>query len=325
MQTRITELLGIEEPIFQGGMAWVADASLAAAVSNAGGLGILGGGSADAETISRMIDEVQALTDKPFGVNIMLMSPEVDAIAQAVIDKGVKVVTTGAGSPSDYMEAWKAAGVKVIPVVASTALARRMERSGADAIVAEGTESGGHIGEMTTMALVPQVVSAVSIPVVAAGGIASPRQYAAALMLGAEGIQMGTRFLTVEECTVHPAYKEKVLGAKDSDTIVTGRAKGTPVRSLKNKLMRAARAAEYQPADETTEESEIKLSGSLRRAVVEGDMDTGTIMAGQVAGMVTERGTAASVIEAFSAGVEDLLGLDAASLLQANQKREHLV
>ena len=323
METRITRLLGIEQPVFQGGMAWVADASLAAAVSNAGGLGILGAGSASAERVAAMIDETRALTDKPFGVNIMLMSPHAADIAQVVIDKGVAVVTTGAGSPAPYMEAWKAAGVKVIPVIASTALAKRMERLGADAVVAEGGESGGHIGELNTMALVPMVASAVNIPVIAAGGIASGRQMAAAFMLGAEAVQVGTRFLTVEECTVHEAYKEKVLKAKDSDTIVTGRASGTPVRSLKNKLMRAKRAQEMSSVD-TAEEAEIKLSGTLRKAVQEGDVENGTVMAGQVAGMISKRGTAASVIDELVTGAQELLGDNFDQLMQANIDRKGL-
>ncbi len=322
MKTRVTELLGIEEPIFQGGMAWVADAQLAAAVSEAGGLGILGSGSASGEIVARMIDEVKALTSKPFGVNIMLMNPAAPDIARVVVEKGVAVVTTGAGSPAEYMEMWKAAGVKVIPVVASTALARRMERLGADAVIAEGTESGGHVGELTTMALVPQVCAAVSVPVIAAGGIANARQYAAALLLGAEGIQVGTRFLTIDECTVHENYKAKVLRAKDSDTIVTGRREGHPVRTLKNKLMRAARAAEYAAgAEKDGAEGEIQLAGTLRAAVVDGEVEMGSVMAGQVAGMISERGTAASVVREFSEGVDALLALGAAELLAANVER----
>lgn len=321
MRTRITELLGIEYPIFQGGMAWIADASLASAVSNAGGLGIIAGGSASADRVGAMIDEAQAKTDKPFGLNIMLMSPHADDLAQLVIDKGVKVVTTGAGSPSAYMDAWKAAGIKVIPVVASVALAKRMEKCGADALVAEGGESGGHIGELNTMALVPQVVAATSVPVLAAGGIASGRQLAAALMLGAEGVQMGTRFLTVEECTVHENYKVKVLKAKDSDTIVTGRVAGHPVRGLKNKFAREARKAELAEIMDGMEQ-EMKHSGSLRRAAVEGDLDTGSFMAGEVAGMVNERGTAAQVIQQFMAEAEEALSWSGAELLDNNATRK---
>lgn len=301
-------------------MAWIADASLAAAVSNAGGLGIIAGGSASADRVAKMIDEAQHMTDKPFGLNIMLMSPHADDLAQLVIDKGVRVVTTGAGSPSTYMEAWKAAGVKVIPVVASVALAKRMAKCGADALVAEGGESGGHIGELNTMALVPQVVEAVDIPVLAAGGIATGRQLAAALMLGAEGVQIGTRFLTVDECTVHENYKLKVLKAKDSDTIVTGRISGHPVRGLKNKFAREARKAELAAAVDATEQ-ELKHSGSLRRAAVEGDLDTGAFMAGQVAGMVHGRGTAKEVVEQLMSEAESLLSLDADALLCKNAVR----
>ena len=304
-------------------MAWIADASLASAVSNAGGLGIIAGGSASAQRVAAMVDEAKARTEKPFGLNIMLMSPHADDLAQLVIDKGVQVVTTGAGSPAKYMAAWKAAGVKVIPVVASVALARRMEKCGADALIAEGGESGGHIGELNTMALVPQVAAAVEVPVLAAGGIAGGRQMAAALLLGAEGVQMGTRFLTVEECTVHENYKAKVLKAKDSDTIVTGRIGGHPVRGLKNTFARQARKAELEQAL-GAEEQELKHSGSLRRAALEGDLDGGAFMAGQVAGMVRERGTAAQVVQGTVAEAEELLGLSAADVLQANAARQRL-
>ena len=304
-------------------MAWIADASLASAVSNAGGLGIIAGGSASAQRVAAMVDEAKARTEKPFGLNIMLMSPHADDLAQLVIDKGVQVVTTGAGSPAKYMAAWKAAGVKVVPVVASVALARRMEKCGADALIAEGGESGGHIGELNTMALVPQVAAAVKVPVLAAGGIAGGRQMAAALLLGAEGVQMGTRFLTVEECTVHENYKAKVLKAKDSDTIVTGRIGGHPVRGLKNKFAREARKAELAEALGEAEQ-ELKHSGSLRRAALEGDLDGGAFMAGQVAGMVRERGTAAQVVQGTVAEAEELLGLSAADVLQANAARQRL-
>ena len=238
MKTRITELLGIEYPIIQGGMAWVAESHLAAAVSAAGGLGLIGGANAPAEVIRNYIREVKAVTDKPFGVNVMLMSPYADEVAKVIVEEGVKVVTTGAGNPEKYMEMWKAAGIKVIPVVASVALAKRMERYGADAVVAEGTESGGHIGEATTMTLVPQVVDAVSIPVIAAGGIGDGRGIAAAFMLGAEAVQMGTRFLVAKECTVHQNYKDRVLKAKDIDSTVTGRTHGHPVRCLRNQMTR---------------------------------------------------------------------------------------
>lgn len=236
MKTKVTELLGIEYPIIQGGMAWVADHHIAAAVSEAGGLGLIAAANAPAEWVREQIREAKKLTDKTFGVNIMLMSPSADEVAKIVVEEGIKVVTTGAGSPEKYMEAWKAAGVKVIPVVASVALARRMERCGADAVVAEGTESGGHIGETTTMALVPQVVDAVKIPVIAAGGIADGRGIAAAFMLGAEAVQMGTRFVATEECHVHENYKQFLLKARDIDTRVTGRTTGHPVRILRNPM-----------------------------------------------------------------------------------------
>lgn len=323
MRTRITELLGIEHPIFQGAMAWIADASLASAVSNAGGLGILAGGSASADVMARQIDEAKARTDKPFALNIMLMSPHADDLAQLAIDKGVQAVTTGAGSPAAYMASWKDAGIKVIPVVASTALARRMEKCGADAVIAEGGESGGHIGELNTMALVPQVVQAVRIPVLAAGGIASGRQLAAALLLGAEGVQVGTRFLTVDECTVHENYKRKVLKAKDSDTIVTGRIAGHPVRGLKNKFARAARSAELKEALDGAEQ-ELRHAGSLRRAAIDGDLETGSFMAGEVAGMVHERGSAAEVVQGLMAEAETILNWNAEQLLAHNETRKNL-
>ncbi|MDD5893098.1 MAG: nitronate monooxygenase [Coriobacteriaceae bacterium] len=323
MRTRITELLGIEHPIFQGAMAWIADASLASAVSNAGGLGILAGGSASADVMARQIDEAKARTDKPFALNIMLMSPHADDLAQLAIDKGVQAVTTGAGSPAAYMASWKDAGIKVIPVVASTALARRMEKCGADAVIAEGGESGGHIGELNTMALVPQVVQAVRIPVLAAGGIASGRQLAAALLLGAEGVQVGTRFLTVDECTVHENYKRKVLKAKDSDTIVTGRIAGHPVRGLKNKFAREARSAELKEALDGAEQ-ELRHAGSLRRAAIDGDLETGSFMAGEVAGMVHERGSAAEVVQGLMAEAETILNWSAEQLLTHNETRKNL-
>lgn len=323
MRTRVTELLGIEHPIFQGAMAWIADASLASAVSNAGGLGILAGGSASVDVMARQIDEARARTDKPFALNIMLMSPHADDLAQLAIDKGVRAVTTGAGSPAAYMASWKDAGIKVVPVVASTALARRMEKCGADAVIAEGGESGGHIGELNTMALVPQVVQAVSIPVLAAGGIASGRQLAAALMLGAEGVQIGTRFLTVDECTVHENYKRKVLKAKDSDTIVTGRIAGHPVRGLKNKFAREARAAELKEVLDGAEQ-ELRHAGSLRRAAIDGDLETGSFMAGEVAGMVHERGSAAEVVQGLMAEAEKVLTWNAEQLLAHNETRKNL-
>lgn len=306
MKTRITELLGIEYPIIQGGMAWVAESHLAAAVSAAGGLGLIGGANAPAEVIRNYIREVKAATDKPFGVNVMLMSPYADEVAKVVVEEGVKVVTTGAGNPEKYMEMWKAAGVKVIPVVASVALAKRMERYGADAVVAEGTESGGHIGEATTMTLVPQVVDAVSIPVIAAGGIGDGRGIAAAFMLGAEAVQMGTRFLVAKECIVHQNYKDRVLKAKDIDSTVTGRTHGHPVRCLRNQMTREYVKLENE--GKSFEELEYLTLGTLRKAVQEGDVTNGTVMAGQIAGMVSKEQTCKEMIDEMMAQAETLLG-----------------
>ncbi|RHS83005.1 enoyl-[acyl-carrier-protein] reductase FabK [Clostridium sp. AM42-4] len=306
MKTRITELLGIEYPIIQGGMAWVAESHLAAAVSAAGGLGLIGGANAPAEVIRNYIREVKAVTDKPFGVNVMLMSPYADEVAKVVVEEGVKVVTTGAGNPEKYMEMWKAAGVKVIPVVASVALAKRMERYGADAVVAEGTESGGHIGEATTMTLVPQVVDAVSIPVIAAGGIGDGRGIAAAFMLGAEAVQMGTRFLVAKECIVHQNYKDRVLKAKDIDSTVTGRSHGHPVRCLRNQMTREYVKLENE--GKSFEELEYLTLGTLRKAVQEGDVAHGTVMAGQIAGMVSKEQTCKEMIDEMMAQAEALLG-----------------
>lgn len=306
MKTRITELLGIEYPIIQGGMAWVAESHLAAAVSAAGGLGLIGGANAPAEVIRNYIREVKAVTDKPFGVNVMLMSPYADEAAKVIVEEGVKVVTTGAGNPEKYMEMWKAAGIKVIPVVASVALAKRMERYGADAVVAEGTESGGHIGEATTMTLVPQVVDAVSIPVIAAGGIGDGRGIAAAFMLGAEAVQMGTRFLVAKECTVHQNYKDRVLKAKDIDSTVTGRTHGHPVRCLRNQMTREYVKLENE--GKSFEELEYLTLGTLRKAVQEGDVTNGTVMAGQIAGMVSKEQTCKEMIDEMMAQAETLLG-----------------
>ena len=286
LKSPLCDLLGIEKPVFQGGMAWIADASLASAVSEAGGLGIIAAMNADANWLRDQIHELRAKTDKPFGVNVMLMSPFVDEVAQVVIDEQVPVVVTGAGNPTKYMKAWGDAGIKVIPVVASVALARLVARRGATAVVAEGTESGGHIGETSTMALVPQVVDAVDIPVVAAGGIADGRQLAAALALGACGVQVGTCLLVSEECPIHENYKAALLKAKDSDTIVTGRSVGAPVRVLKNRMSREYVRQENAGADKM--ELEKYTLGSLRRAVFEGDTTTGSLMAGQVAGMLHE-------------------------------------
>lgn len=286
MKTEVTELLGIEYPIIQGGMAWVAEYHLAAAVSAAGGLGLIGAASAPADWVRQQVREVKKLTDKPFGVNIMLMSPYADEVAQVVAEEGVKVVTTGAGSPEKYMEQWKQSGIRVIPVVASVALAKRMERCGADAVVAEGCESGGHVGESTTMALVPQVVDAVQIPVIAAGGIADGRGIAAAFMLGAKAVQMGTRFIATQEAQVHESYKNQVLRAKDIDTRVTGRSTGHPVRALRNEMTK--RYLELEQEGASFEELEQLTLGGLRRAVVEGDVRMGSMMAGQCAGLVRE-------------------------------------
>ena len=306
MKTEITELLGIEYPVIQGGMAWVAESHLAAAVSAAGGLGLIGGANAPAEVIRNYIREVKAVTDKPFGVNVMLMSPYADEVAKVIVEEGVKVVTTGAGNPEKYMEMWKAAGIKVIPVVASVALAKRMERYGADAVVAEGTESGGHIGEATTMTLVPQVVDAVSIPVIAAGGIGDGRGIAAAFMLGAEAVQMGTRFLVAKECTVHQNYKDRVLKAKDIDSTVTGRTHGHPVRCLRNQMTREYVKLENE--GKSFEELEYLTLGTLRKAVQEGDVTNGTVMAGQIAGMVSKEQTCKEMIDEMMAQAETLLG-----------------
>jgi enoyl-[acyl-carrier protein] reductase II len=301
----INELLGCRYPIIQGGMAWVATWELASAVSNAGGLGIIGVGGADVDWVERQIREIKAHTDQPFGVNLMLMNPQADQIAELLAEEKVPVITTGAGNPGKYMERFKAAGTKVIPVVASVALARLMERAGADAVVAEGTESGGHIGEATTMTLVPQVVDAVQIPVIAAGGIADARGFAAALMLGAKGVQMGTRFVTAKECIVHENYKEKVVRAKDIDSEVTGRSTGHPIRVLRNKMTREYLKLEQQGA--TLEELERLTLGALRKAVVEGDVAYGSVMAGQIAGLVKSEDSCADIIREIMTGAEELL------------------
>ena len=295
MKTEVTELLGIEYPIIQGGMAWVADYHLAAAVSEAGGLGIIGAGGAPASWVREQILQVKKRTAKPFGVNLMLLNPEAEQIARILVEEGVQVVTTGAGSPEAYMKQWKDAGVRVIPVVASVAMAKRMERCGADAVVAEGTESGGHIGETTTMALVPQVVDGVQIPVIAAGGIGDGRGIAAAFMLGAQAVQMGTRFVVVKESMVHENYKHYILKAKDIDTRVTGRTVGHPVRVIRNKQAKEYLKLEQEGAG--FEELEKLTLGSLRRAVVEGDVETGSLMAGQIAGLIKEEYTCRELLE----------------------------
>ncbi|WP_394283123.1 enoyl-[acyl-carrier-protein] reductase FabK [Frisingicoccus sp.] len=305
MKTAITELLNIQYPIFQGGMAWVAEHTLAAAVSNAGGLGIIASGGAPCDYVREEVRKTKALTDKPFGVNIMLMNPEADAIAHMVIEEGVKVVTTGAGNPEKYFPVWKEAGIKILPVVASVGLARRMEKYGADALIAEGCESGGHIGEMTTMTLVPQVAQAVHVPVVAAGGIGDGHGVAAAFMLGAEGVQVGTRFLLADETQIHENYKEKVLKAKDIDSQVTGRSTGHPIRVLRNPMTRKYLKMEAEGA--TLEELEVMTLGSLQRAVVEGDVKEGSLMAGQVAGLLNKRQTCKEIIEEMMTEAVDVM------------------
>ena len=305
MQTDITKLLGVEYPIIQGGMAWVAEHHLAAAVSEAGGLGLIGGANAPADVIRNEIREARKLTDKPFGVNVMLMSPHAEEIAKVVVEEGIKVVTTGAGSPEKYMKMWKEAGIVVIPVVASVALARRMERTGADAVVAEGTESGGHIGEATTMTLVPQVVDAIDIPVIAAGGIADGRGLAAAFMLGAKAVQMGTRFVVADESIVNEAYKDRIIAAKDIDSAVTGRSHGHPVRSLRNAMTREYSKLEAE--GKSFEELEYLTLGTLRKAVIEGDIVHGTVMAGQIAGLVSKKQSAKEIIDEIISEATNLL------------------
>ena len=305
MKTRVTELLGIEYPVIQGGMAWVAEHKLAAAVADAGGLGLIGAASAPPEVVREEIRKAKELTDKPFGVNVMLLNPNAEEVAKIVVEEGIKVVTTGAGSPEKYMKEWKEAGVKVIPVVASVALARRMERCGADAVVAEGTESGGHIGETTTMALVPQVVDAVQIPVIAAGGIGDGRGIAAAFMLGAQAVQMGTRFVATVECNVHDNYKQTVIKAKDIDTRVTGRTTGHPVRALRNQMTKEY--LEKEAAGAGFEELEGLTLGGLRKAVVEGDVKTGSVMSGQIAGMVKDVPTCKELMERLISETEEAI------------------
>lgn len=306
IKTELCELLNIKYPIFQGGMAWIADASLAAAVSNAGGLGIIAAMNANADWLRKEIHKVRTMTDKPFGVNIMLMSPFADEVSDLVVEEKVPVVVTGAGNPGKYMKKWVEAGIKVIPVVASTAMARLVERSGATAVVAEGGESGGHIGELTTMTLVPQVCDAVKIPVLAAGGIADGRGIAAALMLGACGVQCGTRFLVAKECTVHQNYKNKILKAKDIDTIATGKRLGHPVRCLKNQFTRELFKQEYN-SNISDEELEKMGAGALRKAAKEGDEKNGSFMAGQCAAMVHKEQTAQEMIEEMFAQAEEIL------------------
>ena len=306
MKTEVTELLGIEYPIIQGGMAWVAEYHLAAGVSNAGGLGLIGAASAPAEWVREQIREAKKLTDKPFGVNIMLMSPYADEVAKVVAEEGIKVVTTGAGTPEKYMKMWKEAGVKVIPVVASVALARRMERCGADALVAEGCEAGGHIGENTTMVLVPQIVDAVKIPVIAAGGVADGRGVAAAFMLGAKGVQMGTHFVATKESVVHDNYKQAIIKARDIDSRVTGRTTGHPIRVLRNQMVK--QYLELENSGASFEELEHLTLGGLRKAVVEGDVVNGSVMAGQSAAMVKEILSCEELIQKLVKETDALIG-----------------
>lgn len=305
MKTRITQLLGIEYPVIQGGMAWVADYHLAAAVSEAGGFGIIGAGGAPASFVREQIHRCRQLTEKPFGVNVMLMNPEAEAIARVAAQEGVRAVTTGAGNPGKYMTMWKAAGIRVIPVVASVAMARMMERAGADAVVAEGMESGGHIGFSTTLTLLPQVADAVEIPVIAAGGIADGRGFAAVFMLGAEAVQMGTRFVAAKESVAHQNYKDKIIAAKDIDSEVTGMSHGHPVRQLRNAMTRNYLKLEKSGA--SFEELEQMTLGALRRAVVEGDTVNGTLMAGQIAGLVKQEQSCSEIIREVMQQGERLL------------------
>ena len=306
METRVSRLLGTKYPVIQGGMAWVAEYHLAAAVSNAGGLGIIGAASAPPEVVREQIREVKARTDRPFGVNVMLLNPNAPEVARIVIEEKVPVVTTGAGSPAKFMEAWKQAGVVVIPVVASVAMAKMMERAGADDVIAEGMESGGHIGAQTTMTLVPQVADAVSVPVIAAGGIADGRGIAASFMLGAEGVQMGTRFVVAKESIVHENYKERIVKARDIDSEVTGMSTGHPIRVLRNAMSREYLKLEKEGAG--FEELEQLTLGSLRKAVMDGDVVHGSLMAGQCAGLVKKEQTCQEMIEELMAQTAGLLG-----------------
>ena len=306
IHTDVCDRIGIEYPIFQGGMAWVSEHILAAAVSNAGGLGIISAMNAPGEYLRKEIRACREMTDRPFGVNVMLMSPHAPEVAKVILEEKVPVVTTGAGLPGVYMKEWVPAGIKVVPVVPSVAIAKRVAREGATAVIAEGCESGGHVGELTTMALVPQVVDAVDVPVLAAGGIADGRGIAASFMLGARGVQVGTRFLCATECQVHPNYKKKILAARDIDTVVTGKRLGHPVRCLKNPFARAFGQMEYD-SSLTNEEIEKFGAGSLRKAAVEGDMENGSIMAGQIAALVKEEQPAAQIIREMFAQAEQLL------------------
>ncbi len=305
IKSEICEMLGIRYPVFQGGMAWIADGKLAAAVSDGGGLGIIAAGNAPGDYVREQVRIARSLTKKPIGVNIMLLSPYADDVAQVVVEEKIEVVTTGAGNPSKYMNAWKEAGIRVIPVVASVAMAKILTRMGASALIAEGGESGGHVGELTTMVLVPQICDATTLPVIAAGGIADGRGVAAALMLGACGVQMGTRFLSATECSIHPNYKEKILKATDLCTMVTGKRLGHPVRSLRTPFAREYSKAEYGGMPD--EELEALGTGALRRAVQEGDNRTGCFLAGQVAAMVKQEQPAAQIIQEVMQEAEPIL------------------
>lgn len=305
IQTQISDLLQIRYPVFQGGMAWIADGKLAAAVSNGGGLGIIGAGNAPADYVRKQIQIAQSLTTQPIGVNIMLMSPFAEEVAQVVIEEHVAVVTTGAGNPAKYMKSWKAAGIKVIPVVASVAMAKLMTRLGADALIAEGGESGGHVGELTTMVLVPQICDATTLPVIAAGGIADGRGVAAAFMLGAQGVQLGTRFLSATECTIHPVYKEKILKATDLCTMVTGKRLGHPVRSLRTQFARNYAKAEFGGIPD--DQLEAMGTGALRKAVQEGDEENGCFLAGQIASVVKAEQPAAEIVKEIMEEAEPIL------------------
>lgn len=305
VKSAICDMLGIDYPVFQGGMAWIADGKLAAAVSGGGGLGIIAAGNAPGDYVRQQIQIAKGITDRPIGVNIMLLSPFAEEVAQVVVDEQVDVVTTGAGNPSKYMKQWLAAGIKVIPVVASVAMAKLMTRLGASALIAEGGESGGHVGELTTMVLVPQVCDATTLPVIAAGGIADGRGVAAAFMLGAQGVQMGTRFLSANECTIHPTYKEKILKATDLCTMVTGKRLGHPVRSLRTPFAREYSKAEYGGMPD--EELENLAAGALRLAVQEGDNEKGCFLSGQIAAMVNKEQPAAQIVKEVMEEAEPIL------------------
>ncbi|KAA9301814.1 MULTISPECIES: enoyl-[acyl-carrier-protein] reductase FabK [Aerococcus] len=310
MKTKLWEEMGVTYPIVQGAMAWVADADLASAVSNAGALGVIGTGHDSVEIVQQKVEKMQALTDKPFAVNVMLLNAHVDELVDYLCQSGVKIVTTGAGSPAKYMKRFKAAGIKVIPVVASVALAKRMAREGVDALIVEGMESGGHIGKLTTMALVPQVVDAVDIPVIAAGGIGDGRGMAAALMLGASGIQVGTRFVVAKESNAHPNFKEKIIKAKDIDTVITGESTGHPVRVLRNKLTKKYLKVEHEEAAKDQPDwtkFEDLAKGALKRAVVDGDVDNSSLMAGQIAGLIHQEETCEEIIQSYMQECRELI------------------